>query len=42
VLSGMAEEEVRHRGRLFDLYREKFGDHLPLIRRHDVTGFIKR
>jgi rubrerythrin len=42
VLSGMAEEEVRHRGRLFDLYREKFGDYLPLIRRHDVKGFLKR
>ena len=42
VLSGMAEEEVRHRGKLFDLYREKFGDYLPLIRRHDVKGFIKR
>jgi rubrerythrin len=25
---------------LFDLYRQKFGDYLPLIRRHDVKDFI--
>jgi len=37
----MAEEEADHRRRLLDLYREKFGDHIPLIRRHDIRGFIK-
>ena len=37
----MAEEEVRHRTRLFDLYRQKFGEYLPLIRRQDVKGFIR-
>ena len=37
----MAEEEVRHRSRLFDLYREKFGEYLPLIRRQDVKGFVR-
>ena len=37
----MAEEEVRHRGMLFDLYRQKFGDYLPLIRRQDVKGFVR-
>jgi len=37
----MAEEEVRHRTMLFDLYREKFGEFLPLIRRQDVRGFVK-
>ena len=26
---------------LFDLYRKKFGDYLPLIRRQDVKGFIQ-
>jgi rubrerythrin len=36
----MAEEEVRHRSRLNDLYKQKFGDYLPLIRRQDVKGFI--
>src|SRR5262245_27490916 len=38
----MAEEEVRHRTMLFDLYREKFGEYLPLIRRQDVKGFIRK
>src|SRR5690242_17652918 len=38
----MADEEVRHRTMLFDLYREKFGDYLPLIRRQDVKGFIQK
>jgi rubrerythrin len=36
----MAQEEVRHRGMLFDLYRQKFGEYLPLIRRQDVKGFV--
>jgi erythrin-vacuolar iron transport family protein len=36
----MAEEEVTHRTWLFDLYRKKFGEYLPLIRRQDVKGFI--
>ncbi len=38
----MAEEEVRHRERLFDLYKKKFGDYLPLIRRQDVKGFVQK
>jgi rubrerythrin len=42
VFDEMAEEEVRHRSMLFDLYREKFGDYLPLIRRQDVKGFIQK
>jgi len=41
VFDEMAEEEVRHRNMLFDLYRTKFGDYLPLIRRQDVKGFIR-
>jgi erythrin-vacuolar iron transport family protein len=40
VFDEMAEEEIRHRGMLFDLYRKKFGEYLPLIRRQDVKGFI--
>src|SRR3979490_405686 len=40
VFDEMADEEVRHRGMLFDLYRSKFGEYLPLIRRQDVKGFI--
>jgi rubrerythrin len=42
VFDEMAEEEVRHRTMLFDLYRSKFGDYLPLIRRQDVKGFIPK
>jgi rubrerythrin len=42
VFEGMREEESGHRRRLMDLYREKFGDHIPLIRRHDVRGFVFR
>jgi len=42
VFDEMADEEVRHRTMLFELYRSKFGDYLPLIRRHDVKGFIQK
>jgi rubrerythrin len=38
----MAEEEIGHRDMLLDLYRAKFGDFLPLIRRQDVKGFVTR
>jgi len=41
VFEEMAAEESRHRSMLFDLYRQKFGEYLPLIRRQDVKGFIK-
>ena len=41
VFSEMAVEEGEHRRRLLDLYREKFGEHIPLIRRHDVRGFVQ-
>jgi len=42
IFDEMAEEEVRHRGMLIDLYRQKFGEYLPLIRRQDVKGFIQK
>ena len=42
IFDGMAEEEAQHRTMLFDLYKEKFGDYLPLIRRQDVRGFIRK
>ena len=35
-------EEDGHRHRLLDLYKEKFGEHIPLIRRQDVKGFVRR
>src|SRR5579864_3927696 len=42
VCEGMRQEESGHRRRLIDLYREKFGEHIPLIRRQDVRGFVER
>ncbi len=36
----MAVEEDGHRHRLTELYRQKFGEHIPLIRREDVKGFL--
>ncbi|MGE4350611.1 MAG: iron exporter MbfA [Bdellovibrionales bacterium] len=38
----MVEEEQRHRNRLLDLYRAKFGERMPYITRQDVRGFMKR
>jgi rubrerythrin len=42
VFSEMAAEESEHRHKLLDLYKEKFGDHIPLVRRQDVRGFLTR
>jgi erythrin-vacuolar iron transport family protein len=42
LFSAMSDEEDRHRHRLLDLYRQKFGEHIPLIRRQDVKGFVER
>ena len=41
-LHAMHDEEDGHRRRLINLYREKFGEHIPLVRRQDVKGFITR
>jgi erythrin-vacuolar iron transport family protein len=41
VFEEMAEEEISHRTMLFDLYRTKFGEYLPLVRRQDVKGFLR-
>ena len=38
----MREEEVVHRDRLTAMFRERFGDHIPLIRRENVRGFLQR
>jgi rubrerythrin len=42
LFTTMADEESGHRHRLLDLYQAKFGDHVPLIRRQDVKGFLAR
>jgi erythrin-vacuolar iron transport family protein len=41
TFDAMAAEEVGHRGMLYDLYRARFGEHLPLVRRQDVRGFVR-
>ena len=38
----MRTEESSHRRRLIELYRQKFGEHIPMIRRQDVRGFVTR
>jgi erythrin-vacuolar iron transport family protein len=42
VFDDMAADERSHRSTLYDAYRERFGEHLPPIRREDVRGFLKR
>src|SRR3954453_13399241 len=42
LFTRMAGEEDGHRHRLIELYRERFGEHIPLIRRQDVKGFVVR
>jgi rubrerythrin len=42
VFEAMQAEEAGHRARLIQLYRERFGEHIPLIRREDVRGFVRR
>jgi len=42
ILNEMLAEEDGHRHRLIELYRQKFGEHIPLIRRQDVQGFVHR
>jgi rubrerythrin len=41
TLTRMQREESDHRQRLIDRYHERFGDHLPLIRRSDVKGLVR-
>jgi rubrerythrin len=42
LFTKMAGEEDGHRHRLTELYRQRFGEHIPLIRRQDVKGFVVR
>lgn len=42
VFKGMQEEEREHHRKLLELFRSKFGDHIPLIRRDDIRGFVRR
>jgi erythrin-vacuolar iron transport family protein len=42
VFEGMRQQESGHRRRLMELFHQRFGDHIPLIRRQDVRGFVDR
>ena len=42
VFEEMAEEENEHRRMLIETHRKAFGEHIPLIRRQDVKGFVAR
>jgi rubrerythrin len=42
ALTAMQAEESDHRHRLLEAYRARFGEHLPLMRRQDVKGFVDR
>src|ERR1700680_4653343 len=42
MFEGMREEESAHRRKLIAMYQQKFGEHIPLIRRQDVRGFVER
>jgi rubrerythrin len=42
LLEEMREEESEHRATLIALYQSRFGDHIPLLRRSDVKGFVSR
>ncbi|HTP33343.1 MAG TPA: ferritin family protein [Candidatus Acidoferrales bacterium] len=42
MFEGMREEESGHRRRLIEKFHEQFGNHIPLIRKQDVRGFITR
>jgi rubrerythrin len=42
VFDGMAVEEDGHRAALVELFRSRFGEHIPLIRREHVKGYFDR
>jgi rubrerythrin len=37
----LRRQEDGHRHRLLEMFRSRFGDHVPLIRRDDIKGFLK-
>ena len=42
ILEAMCQEETGHHVRLLEIYKQEYGDHVPLVRRQDVKGFVKR
>ncbi len=41
-LDSMCLQEDAHRHRLIDLFWKNFGEEIPLVRRQDVRGFVRR
>ena len=42
VFDGMKDEENTHRNRLIERYRKRFGEVIPVVKREDVSGFLRR
>src|SRR3974377_436068 len=42
ALDTMRKEEDGHRHRLVELFRRQYGEEIPLMRRQDVSGFVRR
>ena len=42
IFQEMQAEELEHHNRLSDMHQKRFGDHIPLIRKSDVKGFVSR
>src|SRR3954464_7565059 len=42
MFTAMRKEEEGHRHRLTELFRQRFGEHIPHVRREDVKGYIQR
>ena len=38
----MRSEEDGHRHRLVDLFRRRHGEEIPLLKREDIKGFVRR
>src|SRR6267143_226678 len=42
IFKEMEAEEDEHRRELIEEYRRRFGEHISLIRREDIKGFVHR
>jgi rubrerythrin len=42
ALLRMHDEEIGHRDRLIEVFRARYGEHIPLLRRQDVRGHYSR
>jgi erythrin-vacuolar iron transport family protein len=42
MFADMAAEEDLHRRRLIDLFVARFGNHIPLVQRQDIRGWVRR